>query len=579
VLCACQQDGTTTLSGSSSSSESNSSDSGVTFVDNADDISVTLENLDGDDVYLVFTNTDQSNAISPPTISLQTTTALGATVSASRSSGSSETLVRIESSSAATSEFSFDLNELPSLSRKAISAAVAESDESSTSYAIGDSTEFYVVANEDDDDEANTDAWVTSTLKSITTYHGKTLYVWVQDDSWENSNIKTYEVNQTMVDAFAEQFLANGDDNDIYEWVTGILGEPWGEHNYSNLIADTDEIHILMTDIGEDDIPSGSVTLGFFYALDTFIADETSTYTENSNEKLMFYIDSVLLATPSGDSWEITDTYPSVLISTLAHEFQHMIYFYQKFIADSNASELATAETWLNELASMAIQDMLADKIESDGPRGVSYTDGTAGASNNYSGRLPRYNYYNDASITDWEGELTNYSVNYAFGAYLMRNYGGASFLRSLVHSSNGNSEAIDDALSAQGYSEDFNTVLQQFGVANLLSDQTNTDEGYWFNSGDWFTSIYDGIDYNLGSINLYNYIYYPYDSEDGNDLSSVNQVGPFIHQSFTEGFQFEISSNTYYLLGSDLSGDYSLSIEGLDESVEVTIVTKDSDS
>ena len=225
----------------------------------------------------------------------------------------------------------------------------------------------------------------------------------------------------------------------------------------------------------------------------------------------MFVIDSVMFAAKDGNTWEITDYWPEELISTLAHEFQHMINFYQKEFVQDNSSG---SETWLDEMLSQCIEDIVADKIKADGPRGVLYSDKTAGSSGNQYGRLPLYNQYNDISLTKWLPEniaLRSYSNSYAFGAYLIRNYGGTELIKNMVQNSGTAKDCVENGVKNCGYGTiSFAELLSRLGAANLLSDRLMTPEGYSFNTGDWYSSTANGYSYNLGSINLFNYYYTP---------------------------------------------------------------------
>ena len=174
---------------------------------------------------------------------------------------------------------------------------------------------------------------IPATLKSIVTAHGKTVKIWVADDCWTGAaSGKANYVDQAMVDSLAAKFITAGDDNDIYEWVTALFGEEWGAHNLPELIDENNQIHILLYDIDNDNSTTGGV-LGYFWGKDNF----KKSYMPHSNERVMFYIDAVLLAT-SGWGGEI--------ISTLAHELQHMIHFYQKIVL-KNAR---VSDTWINEM-------------------------------------------------------------------------------------------------------------------------------------------------------------------------------------------------------------------------------------
>ena len=192
--------------------------------------------------------------------------------------------------------------------------------------------------------DSATSGTIAATLKSVTTDGTITLNIWVADNAWTGSSCtRSYCMTQTMVDAFANKFLQAGTENDIYDWVTGVYGVPWGTHSSLYLISSSaaSSIDILFYDIDNDD-ENGSIA-GFFWSKDNFL----SPYYNYSNQRLMFYMDSVMSACPEGSSWEITDRNPADMVSTLAHEFQHMIHYYQKGIVNRSSSD-----TWINEMAS-----------------------------------------------------------------------------------------------------------------------------------------------------------------------------------------------------------------------------------
>ncbi len=388
---------------------------------------------------------------------------------------------------------------------------------------------------------------LNATPRKIVTDGTVTINIYVADDSWSPCS-KSYCVTQTMVDAFADKFLQAGADNDIYDWVSGIFGAPWGNHNSSSLISSSASSSV---DILFFDIPNygTSKVLGYYWAKDNNLA----TSDTRSNERLLFYMNSLLMAEKEGGSWEITDYWPALILSTLAHEFQHMIHFYQKIVTYN-----ITSADWINEMSSMVAEDLLADKMLADGPRGVAYTDDSAGSAGNTDGRLPEFNNSNYISPSEWNSSLANYAVNYSFGAYLARNFGGAGLFRKIVQSGENNHEAISKAVVAMGYSETFSTLLQKWGVAVLLSNLTNLSNGYRYNTGSGFASTLDSISYNLGSINMYNYSTQPHFYTKSN-LSGHNKL-----------------SNTYVKVGTALTGTLT-AIVNMPTGVLLTVVTKDS--
>ena len=392
-----------------------------------------------------------------------------------------------------------------------------------------------------------------STVRKKVTVHGKNLYVWVANDSWHDGGSKSFKITQQMVDDLAAKFLTVGNGNDIYEWVTNATGEHWGPTNQNYYIPETDDIHIWLMDIDGDDKTTGTVTLGYYYARDNY----SKTSLSASNEKLMFTIDAVLFAKPDRGTWSLSHFWPSQMISTLSHEFTHMVYFYQHEILRGLKSNIA-----INEMSAQCVEDLVANKIKGDGPRGVPYSTPSAGYSGNTEGRLPLYNSYNDNTLLDWsensDETLTNYSKTYALGAYLMRNYGGANFIRELLQNNFTGTASIVASINTNGGDVDsYGDVLQQFGAASLLSDIMDVEVGYRFNRGDeWIKSTINGITYDLGSINLYNYSPTPYIY---NQLPTKQKPG----------------SNLFYIAGSNLSGGKEWYFEGLNQNTKVTVVIK----
>ena len=343
---------------------------------------------------------------------------------------------------------------------------------------------------------------VPATVRKVTSAGTKTLAVWVADREWSATCFSIGRcLTQEMVDAIATRFLRSGTNNDIYDWVTTIFGVPWGSHRYSDLIPAeaADQIHILLLDIEGD---GAGRYVGSFSPRHNFLRNPAHSIFRFSAERLIFFIDSPRLSEPDGPTWDITDSQPSKILDTLAHEFQHMIHFYQKVILQAVESE-----TWLNEMVSEVTTDLIADKLRIPGPRGVAYNDPTAGGARNTRGRLPLYNVYNDRQVTAWRHDLKDYSINYALGAYLARTYGAALF-REIVQNNRAGVAAIEAALASLGHSVSFADVLTNWAIANLLSDDTSAPLPYRYNSGTWFTSAVGGQTFRMGSINLFNYRY-----------------------------------------------------------------------
>ena len=304
------------------------------------------------------------------------------------------------------------------------------------------------------------------------------------------------------------------------------------------------------------------------------LQDPDHPATRRSAERLIFFMDSALFAIPEGLTWEVTDYRPSQVIGILAHEFQHMIHFYQKRVLRGVASP-----TWLNEMASEVAVDLIAEQMMLNGPRAVAYDDPTAGSPDIRTGRLPIYNLFNDVPVTAWYSKIANYAINYALGAYLARTYGGAELFSEIVQRDESGIDAIDAALQALGHDVSFAEVLADWAVATLLSDNTAAPAPYRYNPGTWTTSHVGGEEFRLGSINLYNYRYDPPDPVPdciGPQLQGRSaQDGPYLHslQSLSERTQ-PPHSNAFATLGRN-TGTVRLVVSAESKN-RITLVVKE---
>ena len=411
---------------------------------------------------------------------------------------------------------------------------------------LGENQPFYLT----EDTTTPTQATARRVDSNISTPFGlKTLNIWVSDDSFGLGCVKSKCVTQIMVDALASTFLQAGADNDIYDWVTNIYGEEWNvdaQAKYSNLITANDEITILLTDIDNDNSTNGGV-IGFFFSKDNF----KRTSISGSNERVMFYADAVLFANNDNATWTIDDFWPKEMVSTLAHEFEHMIHYYQKQVLLETETD-----TWISEMLAETTEDLVATKIGHTGPRGVDPLDGSAGNTGNTQGRYPLFNQNNTLSLTEWTGQLKDYSKVNAFGTFLIRNYGGAKVLRDVMYNTLSDENAVLSAVSqsVNGTGKTFDDLLKEWGIAVLLSDNENLQNQPAYNTGDFTQDTYNSSTYELGSINFFNY-----------------SPAPTI---FTSAGTVAAQGNYYYKVGDNLTGTVTIDLT-LNGTTEATLIAK----
>ena len=350
----------------------------------------------------------------------------------------------------------------------------------------------------------------------------------------------------------------------IFEKETQIFGSNKIPNNYSNYISASEDtkIDILVYDLFGDANPKQSTgTLGFFYS-----ADLMTNYKGNKCEAI--HVDSYFLQYDikgsQNDKGEIVQT--NMTTSTIVHEFQHLLNYCQKM-------SIGGVSDWYNEMLSMCAEDIFEDILKLE-------THDTAKSRFNQGFNTPWQGFYNwpksDGTEEEHNKVLHAYANAYAFGAYLMRNYGGVELIHNICTNNTKDETSITDALHKSGYTgEDFNSVLQKFGSIYILNHG-----GITLNKS--VTSNFYGVNYRLTPIILskfyfiiedpdYNFNKYYYVQgkidpgkimKDGKMEEVKALFGPGI---FNAGYTFnQTIENTgfvvYYLGKIDSSKTYSVS-------------------
>jgi immune inhibitor A len=186
----------------------------------------------------------------------------------------------------------------------------------------------------------------------------------------------------------------------------------------------------------------GSTILGYFSAADEYVAGVR----EDSNEMEMFYINTDNMRIGSDDYY-----------ATLAHEFQHMIRWYQ----DRNE------DTWLDE--------GLADLASAlNGFDTVGHSAMFAAFPDN---QLNHFNY-------DSADVISSYGSAYLFAAYFLDRFGEEA-TRSLAASEANGLEAVDAALLGMTPQLSHEDVFADWVLANLLDDPTIDGGAYGYRDSD----------------------------------------------------------------------------------------------
>lgn len=185
-----------------------------------------------------------------------------------------------------------------------------------------------------------------------------------------------------------------------------------------------DYINIVLTDIEKDYYKGrNSIIGGYFWQKDYYeknFPGTTGYAPQYTNEGKYFYIDIPYCNqnTERKDYKGNNDKVCDFAISTLFHEYQHMIHFNQKF----NVYDPEDKEHWFNEMMSLLCEDLVQDAMNLEETVQMM--------------RITNFNpYYYISGIAHYrfdEYSFLSYATSYAFGSWLARNYGGAALVEEM---------------------------------------------------------------------------------------------------------------------------------------------------
>ena len=248
---------------------------------------------------------------------------------------------------------------------------------------------------------------------------GEHCYVWVVDEYYTESEVSatapTDKVNSTIAALFAEKFGEEPETIFYNDAPYSTMAE-WS--------ATGSKVNIVLYDIGKDyNLPSFLTkgVMGYFYDKDYYVPVASGDL-RYSNQGKYFYVDTYYAV-------KLTDT----TLSTLAHEFQHMIGFGVDKSADGEETQ-----TWYHELLALLAEDALFEYLQIPEESSPRYRLASFNADYALSGIE-----YNTA-----EGSLS-YATLYAFGAWCARNFGGAAFIKELARNNSANIASVVNAVNA----------------------------------------------------------------------------------------------------------------------------------
>ncbi|MGE5316102.1 MAG: M30 family zinc metallopeptidase [Acidobacteriota bacterium] len=279
-------------------------------------------------------------------------------------------------------------------------------------FTVGSTKSWYAT-----DLTTTTEYLVPSTCRGV----GTNCYIFVEDAIWGS------RANQQVVDSVRNAFdlrTPGNPNKGIYDTDVEAFGAPPNVDNDPKII-------ILILDIKDGFTGTGGYVMGYFYSL-----NEVNRTTSNKAE--IYYLDAnpLNLTTASGLQGGL---------STMAHEFQHMIHW------NYDPQEIA----FVNEGCSLVAEVNAGYPLYAQ------------------SGFVNETNHY----LLDWRtGDNTMVLNDYSRAARFMtycRDQFGMPFFKKLVATNLTSIGGISYAMGQSGSTWAFPDLVQNFSIANILNDRT----------------------------------------------------------------------------------------------------------
>lgn len=275
---------------------------------------------------------------------------------------------------------------------------------------------------------ADSQTSVSATLRSIS---GKA-YFYIEDDYWRSMTDANKQADYIKaLDKLGAEF-----DNNIYPNLTGFYGKPW-EPGIDNDLRITFLLSPLKDSFG-----------GYFSSKDEYSAKDMPT----SNEREMVYINAS----------DINNKDFNILKTFVAHEFTHLIIFYQKE-KTRNISE----DVWFHESR-------------------AEYSSTVLGYDNPYAGSVLENRVNNFVAnfsdpLGEWKNQTADYGIASMLAQYLKDNYSIRNILVDTLKNNKSGIGSINEILTVNDSSEGFDDIFLNFAIANNINDRTIENNKYGY--------------------------------------------------------------------------------------------------
>lgn len=257
---------------------------------------------------------------------------------------------------------------------------------------------------------------------------GRVVNFWVQ-----TTELSANKVTNTKISAI-KNILFSGS-TPTFSKMTQIAGQPWGQHNFSNLISSNAPLEIFIANLTPDN--KGFGLMGYFDSENLI----SKTSRPNSNESLLLVVDSESIYLGATNSQ---------MASVMAHELTHMIDFYQRNIVKYTSQNPVYYgyDTAMAETSAMMMEDMVAQL--------TGY-----GIENRINGWASNRQFNCDLADFSTANGCEPYGQHGSFGAYLLRKYGFEAYQHIAQNFTTTNfRDLVDQMVKARGGVSYENEVL-----------------------------------------------------------------------------------------------------------------------
>ena len=225
--------------------------------------------------------------------------------------------------------------------------------------------------------------------------------------SYRNVTTKLYDNTEAYIYVTEETSVPSTFLTKMINSLTGIIDTNmnyFSSHKYEDYDADSNgKLTIVLASFGN--MGGEGVVMGYFNPIDYFPADY-SYQTSNSNEGDIIYLNS-----------DVVSNYPDEIISTIAHELQHLIFFNEKMFAGRYDAE----DIWINEGFSGLAEYLNGyyDYISDGRIYHKEYKNGY-------------FNKPNQESALLWNNNLSDYGASNLLTLYLYEKYKDNNFIKKV---------------------------------------------------------------------------------------------------------------------------------------------------